>query len=129
MEKTIMPGGSSNGRLRGISKGAGTLGAPPVIVSLPMGWPQPPPPANSYYNSAQPAEMESLRKEKDDLANKLSFRNQEVEKLNDELKSLRREKADLTSKVMHVNQEIEKLNAENSALKEQVRSIVVCIEH
>ena len=74
---------------RGTPTGAGTPGGgPPVIVSPPVGWPQPPPPTNAYY-AAQPAEMESLRREKDDLANKLNYRKQEVEKLNAEISSLK----------------------------------------
>ena len=83
---------------RGTPTGPGTPGAPPVIVSPPMGWPQPPPPANSYYNSVQPAEMESLRREKDDLANKLTFRNQEVEKLNAEITGLKGQVRNIPSK-------------------------------
>ena len=76
---------------RGTPTGAGTPGGgPPVIVSPPMGWPQPPPPSNAYYSSsAQPVEMESLRREKDDLASKLNYRTQEVEKLNAEISSLK----------------------------------------
>ena len=77
---------------RGTPTGAGTPGSgggPTVIVS-PVGWPQPPPPSNAYYGgSAQPLEMDSLRREKEDLANKLNYRNQEVEKLNAEISTLK----------------------------------------
>ena len=77
---------------RGTPTGAGTPG-PAVLVSPPMGWPQPPPPANSYYNNSQlppaPAEMDSLRREKEDLASKLTYKHQEVEKLNVELSTLK----------------------------------------
>ena len=73
---------------RGTPTGAGTPGGgPPVIVSPPMGWPQPPPPSNAYYS--QPAEVESLRREKDNLTSKLNYRDQEVEKLNAEISSLK----------------------------------------
>ena len=64
-------------------------GGPPVIVSPPMGWPQPPPPNNAYYSSAQPPEMESLKREKEDLSNKLTYKNQEVERLSAELSTLK----------------------------------------
>ena len=67
---------------------AGTPG-PPVIVSPPMGWPQPPPPNNVYYSSAQPPEMESLKRDKEDLTNKLNYKNQEVERLSAELSTLK----------------------------------------
>ena len=67
---------------------AGTPG-PPVIVSPPMGWPQPPPPSNAYYSSAQPPEMESLKRDKEDLTNKLNYKSQEVERLNAEVSTLK----------------------------------------
>jgi polyhydroxyalkanoate synthesis regulator phasin len=54
-----------------------------------MGWPQPPPPSNAYYSSAQPPEMESLRREKEDLTNKLNYRSQEVDRLNAEVSTLK----------------------------------------
>ena len=73
---------------RGTPTTPGSAG-PSVVVSPPTGWPQPPPPSNAYYTSAQPAEMDSLRREKEDLTSKLNYRNQEVEKLNAEISSLK----------------------------------------
>ena len=92
---------------KGTPTGAGgAAGTPPVVVSPPMGWPQPPPPtspAGSYYTGPPP-------------------RQQGVE-----LDSLRREKADLATRLNSKSQEVEKLNAELSTLKGQVRECEVCV--
>ena len=74
----------------------GVVGTPPVVVSPPVGWPQPHPPvspAGSYYTNPQSGqqgvELDSLRREKADLTTKLNSKHQEVEKLSAELSTLK----------------------------------------
>ena len=64
-----------------------------------MGWPQPPPPTSpaaggGYYTTPPPGgqqgvEVESLRRQKDDLTSQLSLKDQELVRLNAEVSSLK----------------------------------------